>query len=178
MLQRIKLNLEAVEAMLYYWQAASEKDNIAEKFFYDVSDMPALSAAYDEEFNGESVRRALSAIKNREPFEGNKKEKKFWNNNMWMMEDLEYTKSMANPLKKLNLDSLVAELKDCNGVDKYEEIEVIFSPLHSDEYIISNNKLIINFFRIKPSDIDDRTFIGDVELINYIADKIKELLNK
>ena len=78
MLQRIKLNLEAVEAMLYYWQAASEKENISENFFYDVSDMPALSAAYDDEFNGESVRRALSAIKNREPFDGNKKEKKFW----------------------------------------------------------------------------------------------------
>ncbi len=85
---------------------------------------------------------------------------------------------MATPLKKLNLDSLVAELKNCNGADSYEEIEVIFSPLHSDEYIIFNNKLIINFFRVKPSDIDDRAFIGDVELINYIADKIKELLSK
>jgi len=70
MLQRIRLNLEAVEAMLYYWQAASEKDNIPESFFYDVAKMPALSAAYDEEFNAESVRRALSAIKNRERFTG------------------------------------------------------------------------------------------------------------
>lgn len=178
MLQRIKLNLEAVEAMLYYWQAASEKENISENFFYDVSDMPALSVAYDDEFNGESVRRALSAIKNREPFDGNKKEKKFWNNNMWMMEDLEYTNMMAAPLKKLNLDSLASVLKNCNGTEKYEEIEVIFSPLHSDEYIISDNKLIINFFRIKPSDIDDRIFIGNVELMDYIEDKIRELLTK
>jgi len=37
MLSKIKLNLEAVEAMLYYWQAAAEKDNIAESFFYDVA---------------------------------------------------------------------------------------------------------------------------------------------
>ena len=42
MLQRIKVNLEAVEAMLYFWQAASEKENIAEKFFYDVADMPGF----------------------------------------------------------------------------------------------------------------------------------------
>lgn len=178
MLQRIRLNLEAVEAMLYYWQAASEKDNIAESFFYDVAKMPALSAAYDEEFDAESVRRALSAIKNRERFTGTKKEKKFWNNNMWMMEDLEYTKSMANPLKRLNLDSLVSEVKDVKGSESFEEIEVIFSPLHSDEYIILGNKLIINFFRIKPSDVDENTYIGEKELKEYIKEKIKELLSK
>ncbi|MEG0772431.1 hypothetical protein [Clostridium sp.] len=178
MLQRIRLNLEAVEAMLYYWQAASEKDIIAEKFFYDVAEMPALSAAYDEEFNGESVRRALSAIKNREPYRGNKKEKKFWNNNMWMMEDLEYTRSMANPLKKLNLDSLVNELKDFKGNENIEEVEVIFSPLHSDEYIISGNRLIINFFRIKPSDTNEVAYIGEKILIDYVKEKIVELLEK
>ncbi|EQB85957.1 hypothetical protein J2Z44_003054 [Clostridium punense] len=178
MLQRIRLNLEAVEAMLYYWQAASEKDNIPESFFYDVAKMPALSAAYDEEFNEESVRRALSAIKNRERFTGNKKEKKFWNNNMWMMEDLEYTKSMANPIKRLNLDSLASQLKDVKGSDKFEEVEVIFSPLHSDEYIISGNKLIINFFRVKPSDVDENTYIGEKELKEYIKEKIEELLSK
>jgi hypothetical protein len=176
MLHRIKLNLEAVEAMLYYWQAASEKDNIAEKFFYDVAEMPALSAAYDDEFNGESVRRALSAIKNREPYRGNKKEKKFWNNNMWMMEDLEYTKSMARPLKKLNLDSLVNELEGVDSSNGIEEVEVIFSPLHSDEYIISGSRLIINFFRIKPSDVDENTYIGEKPLKQYIKEKIEELL--
>ncbi|MGG7164697.1 hypothetical protein [Clostridium ihumii] len=174
MVKRIKLNLEAVEAMLYYWQAASEKDNIPENFFYDVSEMPALSAAYDDEFNAESVRRALSAIKNREPFVGNKKEKKFWNNNMWMMEDLEYTSAMAAPVKKLNLDNLVSEIKG----DKYEEVEVIFSPLHSDEYIIKENKLIINFFRINPPIMDDKTRIADKELTEYIKEKIEELQNK
>lgn len=175
MLKRIKLNLDAVEAMLYYWQAASEKDNIPEQFFYDVAEMDGLKITYDEEFNEESVRRALSAIKNREPFQGNKKEKKFWNNNMWMMEDLEYTKLMANPIKKLNLDSLVDKIKGEN--DKYEEVEVIFAPLHTEEYVIVDNKLIINFFRIKPSDVDERTFIGDKELIPYIEEKIKEVLS-
>lgn len=178
MLQRIKVNLEAVEAMLYFWLAASEKENVAEKFFYDVADMPGLTCAYDEEFNGESVRRALSAIKNREPFAGNKKELKFWNNNMWMMEDFEYTNAMAQPIKKLNLDNLVKKLSALDGATKYDEIEVIFSPLHSDEYIITGNKLVINFFRVKPDFVEDKTYIGELELNEYIEEKLKELINK
>lgn len=178
MLQRIKVNLEAVEAMLYFWQAANEKENVAEKFFYDVAGMQALSCAYDEEFNGESVRRALSAIKNREPFVGNKKERKFWNNNMWMMEDMEYTNSMVQPIKKLNLDSMSEKLKQTEGANKYEEIEVVFAPLHSDEYIIAGNKLVINFFRVKPDCIDNKTYIGEKELNEYIEEKLNELINK
>ncbi len=178
MLQRIKVNLEAVEAMLYFWQAAKEKENVAEKFFYDVAAMQALSCAYDEEFNGESVRRALSAIKNREPFVGNKKERKFWNNNMWMMEDLEYTNSMVKPIKKLNLDKMSEKLRQVEGANKYEELEVIFSPLHSDEYIIVGNKLVINFFRVKPDFIKDITTIGEKELNEYIEEKLNELINK
>ncbi|WP_291632368.1 hypothetical protein [Clostridium sp.] len=178
MLQRIKVNLEAVEAMLYFWQAASEKENIAEKFFYDVADMQALSCAYDEEFNGESVRRALSAIKNREPFVGNKKELKFWNNNMWMMEDFEYTNAMVQPLKKLNLSNLVGKLAEVAGTNKHDEIEVLFAPLHSDEYIIIGNKLVINFFRVKPDFVEDKIFIGEKELNEYIEEKLNELINK
>jgi len=178
MLQRVKVNLEAVEAMLYFWQAASEKENVAEKFFYDVAEMPGLTCAYDEEFNGESVRRALSAIKNREPFLGNKKELKFWNNNMWMMEDFEYTNAMAQPIKKLNLDNLVEKLLLVEGANKYDELEVIFSPLHSDEYIITGNKLVINFFRVRPDFVQDKTCIGEKEINEYIEEKLKELISK
>ena len=178
MLQRIKVNLEAVEAMLYFWQAANEKENVAEKFFYDVADMQALSCAYDEEFNSESVRRALSAIKNREPFVGNKKERKFWNNNMWMMEDLEYTNAMVQPIKRLNLDNMSGKLRQAQGNNKYDELEVIFSPLHSDEYIITGNKLVINFFRVKPDFVNNITTIAEKELNEYIEEKLNELISK
>lgn len=178
MLKRIKLNLEAVEAMLYFWQAASEKDNISESFFYDVAEMDGLKIAYDDEFNGESVRRTLSAIKNREPFEGTKKEKKFWNNNMWMMEDLEFTRAMADPVKSLNLDDLVSKLKDVENVHDYEEVQVIFSPLHSDEYIISSNKLVINFFRVKLDVMDGSSTIAGLSIKDYVESKLKELLTR
>jgi hypothetical protein len=178
MLKRVKVNLEAIEAMNYFWQAASEKENVAEKFFHDVGEMPAMTCIYDDEFNAESVRRTLSAIKNREPFTGNKKEKRFWNYNMWMMEDFEYTNSMIQPCKKLNLDDLIEKLQKVEGGDKYEELEVVISPMHMDEYVISDNRLLVNFFRVKPSDFDDRTFIGEKEMKEFIEEKLIELLQK
>ena len=61
MLQRIRLNLEAVEAMLYYWQAASEKDNIPESFFYDVSEIERLEEEARERFYQEDWSVASEA---------------------------------------------------------------------------------------------------------------------
>ena len=179
MINRIKVNLEAIEALLYFWQAVNDRENVSEMFIYDITTMPSLTLAYDEEFNGESVRRALSAIKNREIFSSiNRKEGRFYNNNLWMMEDIQYTNLMVSPIKKLNLDYLVQTLNSKYDCSKYEELEVIFSPLHLDEYLIVDNKLIINFFRVKPSDFDDNTFIGEKELKTYIEEKLEELLAK
>lgn len=178
MIQSIKVNLEVIEAMLYFWQATSEKEQVSEVFFYDVASMDGFKLAYEEDFNEESVRKVLSAIKNRELLSSdNKKEKRFWNNNMWMMEDLEYTNLMVQPLKKLNLDCIKEKLNDKFPHAKYTALEVIFSPLHLEEYMIKDNKLIINFFRVKPSDFDDSTFIGDKELDDYIEEKLTDMLS-
>lgn len=178
MLQNIKIDLESIEAMLYFWQATSEKENISEMFFYDVAAMKGLKLCYDDEFNDESVRRVLSAIKNRELLSNaTKKELRFWNNNMWMLEDLEYTNLMVSPVKKLNLDNLTPILKEKFPNSKYETLEVIFAPLHVDEYLIKDNCLIINFFRVKPSDFDDTTSIGDKLIADYILEKLTQLLN-
>jgi hypothetical protein len=65
--------------------------------------------------------------------------KKVWNNKR-MMEDFEYTNAMVQPIKRLNLDNLVGKFEQLEGNNKYDELEVIFSPLHSDEYIITGNK--------------------------------------
>ncbi|KNF09902.1 hypothetical protein CLPU_1c00670 [Gottschalkia purinilytica] len=178
-MQRIKVNLELIEAMLYFWQSTSEKEKVSEKYINDVTNMEGFTYVYDSEFNAESVRRALSAVTNRELFSSNnKKEGRFWNNNLWMMEDLEYTDLMVQPLKKLNLDVIVDRVKDLEESSRYDEIEVIFSPLHLEEYYIVENKLIINFFRVKPSFEDDNTYIGDLEITDYIETKIRELLKK
>lgn len=177
MINRIKVNLEAIEALLYFWQAVNDRETISEMFIYDIAAMPSLSLAYDEEFNEESVRRALSAIKNREIFSrSSKKEGRFYNNNLWMMEDLSYTNMMVTPLKQLNLDSLTEGLNAKFPHARYQELEVLFSPLHTDEYLIKDNKLIVNFFRVKPSDFDTNTYIGEKELKAYLTEKLEELL--
>lgn len=179
MINSIKVNLNAVEAMLYFWQAVNDRENVSEMYIYDITTMPGFTLTYDSEFNEETVRRALSALKNREIFTStNRKEGRFYNNNLWMMEDLEYTNSMVAPIKKLNLDSLVSDLNSKYPNSKYGELEVIFSPLHLDEFILTENKLIINFFRVKPSDFDDNTYIGDKEIKVYIFEKLGELLSK
>lgn len=180
MVKRVKVNLEEIESMLYFWQATNDKERVAESYLHEIASMPGLKASFDEEFNAESVRKVLSAITNRELLSQKaKKEARFWNNNMWMMEDLSYTDSMIKPLKVLNLDDMPEKLKGVEGSDKYEELEVRFSPLSVDEYIIKGNMLIINFFRVMPSMEDEnKATISGKDLKEYIQEKLQELLKK
>ena len=179
MINSIKINLETIEALLYFWNAVKDRENVSEMFIYDLTAMLGLTLAYNENFNEESVRRALSALKNREVFTRDTREEgRFYNNNLWMMEDLEYTNLMVAPIKKLNLDFLTEELNSKFPNSKYSELQVYFSPLHLDEYFIKDNKLVINFFRIKPSDFDENTFIGEIELKAYIQERLEEILMK
>lgn len=179
MVERIRVNIEEIESMLYFWQSCNDKERVAESYLAEIASMPGISLSYDEEFNAESVRKVLSAITNRELLsQKSKKEARFWNNNMWMMEDLSYTDMMVKPIKLLNLDDMVDRLKDVPGSDKYQEIEVRFSPLHVDDYYMDKNRLVINFFRIRPSDVDDSAYIDDKNIKDYIFDKIKELLQR
>ena len=178
MIKRIKLNMEEIESMLYFWQASKDREKVAEQYLVEIAALPGLSSCYDNEFNAESVRKVLSAITNRELLSNKtQKEGRFWNNNMWMMEDISYTYRMIQPLKKLNVDSLVQGLSQYTT--DYEEIEVIFAPLHIDEYIISGNKVIINFFRVMPNaedENDEKGTIDGLELKAYVESKIIELL--
>lgn len=177
MIKRIKTNLDVIEGMLYFWQATSEKEKVGENYIIDVANIPLMNYIYDEEFNKESVRKVLSAISNREMLSSkNKKEGRFWNNHMWMLEDLEYTNMMVQPLKVLNLDCLVEKLNNVEDYSKYEELEVIFLPGHLDEYKIVDNKLIINFFRVKPDLYEDKTTIGENDILGFIEEKLLELL--
>lgn len=178
MLKRIKVNLEAIEMMDFFWEAASQKENVSEEFFTQVGAMSAMTCIYDDEFTSESVRRTLSAIKNREPFTGTAKEKRYWNYNMWIMEDLEYKSSMIKPVKKLNFNNLVEKIQKVKGSEKYEELEVVFSPMNVEEYIINGNKLLINFFMVRPTIEGDSITIKDKEINEYVEEKLKELLNK
>lgn len=179
MIKRIKIKLDVIEAMLYYWQATSEGEKVGESYINNIAEFPEMEYTYEEEFNKESVRKVLSAISNREIFKSDsKKERKFWNNNMWMTEDLDYTKMMVTPLKVLNLDSVLERLNSKSENTKHTELEVVFMPGVHEEYLLDDNKLIINFFRVK-ADLyeDNKVTIGDTLLTDYIEEKLIELIN-
>lgn len=178
MLKKVKLNLEEIEAMLYFWHAMGEREKISESYLYTIAEMKGLSSCYDADFNAESVRRVLSAITNHELLsQKTKKEGRFWNNNMWMTEDLQFTDMMVKPLKTLNLDAMAGKLQESAAASEYEELEVIFSPLPFDEYLIKKNQLIINFFMVKLDDLDEgKATINGQEVKEYIEEKLQQLL--
>ena len=98
---------DILEMMLYIWDSVSQREKIAESFLVEVANNEDMKYLYDDDFTKESVRKVLSAISNRELMnKPTKKESKFWNNNMWMLEDLEFTRMMVSPVKSLNLDSI------------------------------------------------------------------------
>lgn len=170
----LKTNLEAIEAMLYYWDATKDKEKVNERFINDLAALPAMTLTYDAEFDHEAVRRVLSAITNREPFRpSNRKEGRFFNNNLWMLEDLSLTREMAQPIKVQNLDSLAEKLS--SEVPGDHTITVYFAPLHLEESYLRKDALIINFFRLQP-DFMGGVNIAEQPLEQYIEGKVRELL--
>ena len=172
---RINVKLDVVEAMLFFWKATNDREKVGEAYMVDITSYDAMKPLYQEEFDPEAARKVLSAISNREMLNTQcKKSRKFWNNNMWMMEDLEYTDMMVAPLKQLNLDDLAEEITGKGGP---ETIEVHFIPGHHDVYYKEENKVIINFFRVKPDLMDESIVtIEDQPLKEYVADRVRELI--
>lgn len=143
---KININAEVVEMMIFYWSSVAEKEKVAEPYIISVAERPEMKMIYDEEFDDQGVRRVLSAISNRELLNGgSKKEKRFWNNNMWMMEDLGVMQAMIDPMKQLSLKDVTDTLTTKTGLD---EVNVIFVPGTTEFYKISGNNLILNFFKI------------------------------
>ena len=134
----------------------------------------AMKEVYDSEFGMESVRVVLSAISNRELLNStNKKERRFWNNNMWMLEDMTLMQQMIAPLKKLNLDNIAKEINESKADFPYEEIEIVFFPGHMDANKIENNKLYLNFFLVKPDLFNEEVVLfEDKEVKDYIKNLI------
>lgn len=176
MIKQIELNLESIESMLYLWTALSEKEKVSESFFLDVAKMYPLKAIMNENFNEESVRKVLSAIQNRELLSvATKEEKRFWNNNMWMMEDLELPLLMAKPIKTLNVNHLIDSLNSEFPNNDKEILKVYIAPLHLEDYYIVDGNLIINFFRIMLPDGENAQIEGQ-KIEDYIFDRLKEIL--
>lgn len=175
MLNRIRLNLDVLEMMIYYWDSVSSRERVSDSYFVEIAEKENMKYLYNEEFTRDSVRKVLSAISNREKLSNTTKaEGRFWNNNMWILEDMELTNMMVQPVKTLNLDGYLEELREKCG---FEEIEVAFIPGHLDECYMYGNKLIINFFRVNASPWDDSVKIEGVDFKEYIHSKLIEMVN-
>ena len=180
MVKSIKTKLDIIEASLYFWQATSEKEKVGDAYIISIGEFPDMKYVYNDEFNAESVRKVLSAISNRELLNNaTQAENRFWNNNMWVMEDLGFTNRMVQPVKTLNLDSFVEKASGYKNSEKFEELEIVFVPGHVDEYTIDENRLVINFFKVMPDLYDeDKVTIAGKDFIEYIEEKLVELLEK
>ena len=172
LVKSITVNLDVVEMMLFYWQSVKEREKVVESFMIEVSEKEDMKYLYNENFSKDSVRKVLSSISNREKLNHpTKDEGRFWNYNMWMLEDVENMNNMVKPIKVLNLDHLKDQIDS-----KHEKIEVIFIPGHLEEYYIDENKLVINFFRLMVDMMDPtKVNIGGKPLEVYIEEKLKEL---
>lgn len=166
----ITIKNDIIEMMLYIWDSVSQREKIGETFILKLADEKNMQYIYGEEFDKESLRRVLSAISNRELLnKPTKKESRFWNNNMWMLEDIDFTNMMIAPVKTLNLDDLKAKLPK-------DDYEVIFIPGHIDEFYIDGNKLIINFFKIMVSlFVEGKVTIAEKPFKEYIEEKLMSM---
>ncbi|MGL6108278.1 TDE2712 family protein, partial [Romboutsia sp.] len=100
---KIIIKNEILEMMLYVWDSIHQREKIADSFFIGLSNQEDMKCLYGEDFTKDSVRKVLSAISNREILNApTKKESRYWNKNMWMLEDLNFTNMMVAPVKHLN----------------------------------------------------------------------------
>lgn len=174
-MKKINVNFEVVEMMIFFWSSVAEREKVAEPYIISVADRDEMKLIYDADFDDQAVRRVLSAISNRELLNGGSaKEKRFWNNNMWMMEDLGVMQAMIDPMKQLNLQEDEGELSTKSGFD---EVNVIFVPGTTDFFKVVDNNLVVNFFKIAVDifgGTGEVTFDGK-SLKDAIEEKIKTM---
>lgn len=172
LVKAITVNLDVVEMMLFFWQSVKEREKVSEDFMREVAGKDDMKYLYGDDFQEDSVRKVLSAISNRERLNNpTKAEGRFWNYNMWMLEDLNNMNNMVKPIKVLNLDHFKDKLDS-----SHEKLEIIFIPGHLEEYYIDGNKLIINFFRLMVDIMDEtKVNLAGKPIQEYVEEKLKEL---
>lgn len=161
----VKINTEVLELFIYYWQATADREKVSDIFLSELAGRKELKVLFNDEFTSDSIRKVLSSITNREILSvKTKTEGRFWNNNMWVLEDLGITMGMMTPIKQLNGEQFE------EFIDK--DLTINFIPGHLETYYWSDNQLFINFFKLVT---DFET--GDVKIEGKsLEEYIKELL--
>lgn len=176
MVKNVVVNLEILEQMVYFWQASSEGEKVGESYLAQIAENPDMALLYDDEYNAAGVRKVLSAITNREQMNApTKREWKLWNNNMWVMEEKLIMDNMVRPVKLLNTDALAEKLNAQKDIP-YERLEVVFYPGTEEEYLVHENKLLINFFRINADLFDEeKVSIEGMPVLDYVEKRLLEM---
>ncbi len=174
----IRTNLNALEHMIFFWQSVLDREKVGEEYLAEVAALPEMKILYNGEgFNAESVRKVLSAITNRELLsDATPAERKFWNSNMWIVEDSEMFTLMIAPIKSLSGGILADKLNAAADIP-YDTVEIIFIPALKEECLFDGNRLYINFFKVNVNLI---TGTGDVTIAgqsieDYIVSKVLEM---
>ncbi|WP_422486943.1 hypothetical protein [Gudongella sp. DL1XJH-153] len=165
----ITVSANTVEMMIFFWESVADREKVSDKYLMELAEHEDLSTLYDEEFSKDSFRKVLSAISNRELMNNpTKKESRFWNLNMWMLEDMDNMREMVKLVKTLNLDHLKDKLS--------KDVKVIFIPGTTEEYKFDGDKLIINFFKISINPYaETNVTISGKEFNTYIEEKVLEI---
>lgn len=151
MLKNIVINMEVMESMLFFWASVSEKEKVSESYLEELTNREEMKPQYLDGFDAIEARKVLSSITNREILNGGtKRARKFWNNNMWMLEDKEMMNSMIAPIKVLNLQKLIEVINEKSKDFKYETVKIHIIPGTLDIEYVKENNLYFNFFKIFP----------------------------
>lgn len=171
-MKNIKIDFDVLEMMVFFWESVASKDKMGDDYFAGIAEKPQMEIIYNEEFSKNSVRRVLSAISNRERLNDRTPlESRFWNNNMWILEDLQTMHNIMAPIKTLNLKDV---LESKNIKSEYDEIEVIFIPGHAEEFYVKENKIYINFFKLIPDVEDPKNIkIAGLSVKDYVIKKLE-----
>jgi len=154
-LHNIKVNLNGLEIMVFFWNSIISKEKVNEAFINDLCSMKEFSFIYDGEFNNDSLRTILSALTNKEPYKASKKEMKFYSNNLRVLEYIDEVLPTIHAIKKLNVDMLSQKLD--SNIN-----EIIVTPGTSNAITKSENALIVDFFAIRLS--ENNLIINDKKL--------------
>lgn len=162
----IKINTEVLELFIYYWQATADREKVSDIFLTELASRKELKVLFNEEFTSDSIRKVLSSITNREILSvKTKTEGRFWNNNMWMLEDLGITMGMMTPIKQLNGEQFE------KLVDK--DLTINFIPGHLETYYWAGAQLFINFFKLVTDFETGDVKIEGKSLEEYIVELLK-----
>jgi hypothetical protein len=147
MIHHCSLNLNAIEAMNFFWTSIVSREKLTEKFILDIATLEPFQATYNDEFTQESVRRCLSALSNKEPFTGNKVENRFYSRNLMILEYIDTLNEKIAAFKALRISDILHSFGDLNPIHGIDSLDIIVVPTPFETVQCRGNAIILNFFK-------------------------------